>query len=108
MNFQQLVCKIFIVDNVLEYVVNLVIKICLGIECVIVDVNNYISWGVGLWVLQYLVLGVKCYVVISGKYFLDKEDVQVVVNYVLCYCIVCNYKVEVEGVIEEDVILQLL
>lgn len=49
-------------------------------------------------------LGVKCYVVIYGKYFLDIEDVRVIVKYVLCYCIVCNYKVEVEGIMEEKVI----
>ena len=108
MNFQQLVRKIPIADNVLEYAVNLATKTRPGTERATADVNNYISWGAGPRASQYLVLGAKCHAAISGKYSPDKEDVQAVANYVLRHRIVRNYKAEAEGVTEEDVILQLL
>ena len=108
MNFQQLVRKIPIADNVLEYAVNLATKPRPGTERATADVNNYISWGAGPRASQYLVLGAKCHAAISGKYSPDKEDVQAVANYVLRHRIVRNYKAEAEGVTEEDVILQLL
>lgn len=108
MNFQQLVRKIPIADNVLEYAVNLATKTRPGTERATGDVNNYISWGAGPRASQYLVLGAKCHAAISGKYSPDMEDVQAVANYVLRHRIVRNYKAEAEGVTEEDVILQLL
>ncbi len=108
MNFQQLVRKIPIADNVLEYAVNLATMTRPGTDRATGDVNNYISWGAGPRASQYLVLGAKCHAAISGKYSPDKEDVQAVANYVLRHRIVRNYKAEAEGVTEEDVILQLL
>ncbi|MEL6836740.1 MAG: AAA family ATPase [Bacteroidota bacterium] len=108
MNFQQLVRKIPIADNVLEYAVNLATMTRPGTDRATGDVNNYISWGAGPRASQYLVLGAKCHAAINGKYSPDKEDVQAVANYVLRHRIVRNYKAEAEGVSEEDVILQLL
>ncbi|MEL6660193.1 MAG: AAA family ATPase [Bacteroidota bacterium] len=108
MNFQQLVRKIPIADNVLEYAVNLATMTRPGTDRATGDVNNYISWGAGPRASQYLVLGAKCHAAITGKYSPDKEDVQAVANYVLRHRIVRNYKAEAEGVSEEDVILQLL
>ena len=108
MSFQQLVRKIPIADNVLEYAVNLATMTRPGTDRATGDVNNYISWGAGPRASQYLVLGAKCHAAINGKYSPDKEDVQAVANYVLRHRIVRNYKAEAEGVSEEDVILQLL
>lgn len=102
--FQQLVRKIPVSDNVVEYAVNLVSKTRPGTERATANVNDYISWGAGPRASQYLVLGAKCHAAISGKYSPDIEDVQAIAKYVLRHRIVRNYKAEAEGITEEHVI----
>jgi MoxR-like ATPase len=105
--FQELIRKIPIADNVLEYAVSLVSKTRPNSARATDKVNNYISWGAGPRASQYLVLGAKCNAAIRGKYSPDIEDVQAIANYVLRHRIVKNYKAEAEGVTEEDVIKSL-
>ncbi|MEM1357823.1 MAG: AAA family ATPase [Bacteroidota bacterium] len=102
--FQQLVRKIPVSDNVLEYAVSLTTKTRPNTERATSEVNEYISWGAGPRASQYLVLGAKCHAAISGKYSPDIEDVQAIAKYVLRHRIVRNYKAEAEGITEENVI----
>ncbi len=104
MEFQELVRKIPIADNVLEYAVGLASKTRPGTEMATDTVNNYISWGAGPRASQYLVLGAKCHAAVSGKYSPDIEDVRAVAKYVLRHRIVRNYKAEAAGITEENVI----
>jgi MoxR-like ATPase len=106
--FQQLVRKIPIADNVLEYAVRLTSKTRPNTGKATDMVNNYISWGAGPRASQYLVLGAKCHAAIKGKYSPDIEDVQAIAKYVLRHRIVRNYKAEAEGINEEHIIEQLL
>jgi MoxR-like ATPase len=108
LHFQQLVRKIPVADNVLEYAVSLVAKTRPGTAKATDEVNQYISWGAGPRASQYLVLGAKCNAAIGGKYSPDIEDVKAVANYVLRHRIVRNYKAEAEGMTEEKVIETLL
>jgi len=107
LEFQSLVRKIPIADNVLEYAVSLASKTRPNTSMATSDVNNYISWGAGPRASQYLVIGAKCHAAISGKYSPDREDVQAIANYVLRHRIVRNYKAEAEGVTEEQIIKNL-
>ncbi|MEZ4932711.1 MAG: AAA family ATPase [Saprospiraceae bacterium] len=102
--FQQLVRKIPIADNVLEYAVSLATKSRPNTARATDMVNNYISWGAGPRASQYLVVGAKCHAAIRGKYSPDIEDVRAIANYVLRHRIVRNYKAEAEGITEEKVI----
>ncbi len=102
--FQNLIRKIPIADNVLEYAVGLASKTRPGKKMATQSVNDYISWGAGPRASQYLVLGAKTHAAISGKYSPDIEDVQAVANYVLRHRIVRNYKAEAAGITEEAVI----
>jgi MoxR-like ATPase len=106
--FQQLIRKVPIADNVLEYAVSLATRTRPNTSRATEKVNNYISWGAGPRASQYLVLGAKCHAAIFGKYSPDIEDVQAIANYVLRHRIVRNYKAEAEGVSEEQVIASLL
>jgi MoxR-like ATPase len=106
--FQNLIRKIPISDNVLEYAVGLVGKTRPGGPRATAEVNNYISWGAGPRASQYLVLGAKCHAAINGKYSPDISDIQAIANYVLRHRIVRNYKAEAEGISEEDIIKALL
>ena len=107
LSYQNLIRKIPIADNVLEYAVSLASKTRPGTKMATDKVNNYISWGAGPRASQYLVLGAKCHAAISGKYSPDKEDVQAIAKYVLRHRIVRNYKAEAEGISEENVIESL-
>src|SRR5690606_23689558 len=105
--FQQLIRKIPIADNVLNYAVELATKTRQDTARAPELVNKYIAWGAGPRASQYLVLGAKCRAAIRGKYSPDIEDVQGIANYVLRHRIVRNYKAEAEGVNEEQIISQL-
>lgn len=102
--FQQLIKRIPITDNVLEYAVSLATKTRPNTAKATDAVNNYISWGAGPRASQYLVFGAKCHAAINGKYSPDIEDVQAIAKYVLRHRIVRNYKAEAEGITEENVI----
>ncbi len=103
-DFQQLVRKIPIADNVLAYCVGLTSKTRPNTERATKTVNNYISWGAGPRASQYLVLGAKCHAAIRGKYSPDIEDVQAIAKLVLRHRIVPNYKAEAEGMTADKII----
>ncbi len=105
--YQQLVRKIPVSDNVLEYAVSLATKTRPNTERATDKVNNYITWGAGPRASQYLVLGAKCQAAVRGKYSPDIEDVRSIANYVLRHRIVRNYKAEAEGITEENIIESL-
>ncbi len=102
--FQKLVRRIPIPDNVLEYAVSLASKTRPGQSTAAEIVNQYLSWGAGPRASQYLVLGAKCHAAVSGKYAPDIEDVKAVAVPILRHRIVKNYKAEAEGISIEDII----
>jgi MoxR-like ATPase len=108
LSFQQLLRKIPIADNVLEYAVSLATKTRPGTDRATAKVNEYISWGAGPRASQFLVLGAKCHAAINGKYSPDIEDVRAIAKFVLRHRIVRNYKAEAEGITEEKIIEGLL
>jgi MoxR-like ATPase len=108
LEFQKLIRKIPVSDNVLEYAVSLVTKTRPGTAGATKETNNYLSWGAGPRASQYLVLGAKCHAAINGKYAPDIEDVKAIANLVLRHRIVRNYKAEAEGITEENIIDSML
>ncbi len=106
--YQQLIRKIPIADNVLEYAVSLASKTRPNTARATAEVNNYIAWGAGPRASQYLVLGAKTYAAVHGKYSPDIDDVKAIAKYVLRHRIVKNYKAEAEGYTEDKVIEGLL
>ena len=107
LGFQELIRKIPIADNVLEYAVGLTTKTRPNTPRATKMVNDYISWGAGPRASQYLVLGAKCHAAVNGKYSPDISDVQAIATLVLRHRIVRNYKAEAEGITEEAIIKSL-
>lgn len=105
--FQNLVRKVPVADNVIEYAVKLVNKTRPARAMATKMVNEYISWGAGPRASQYLTLGAKCHAVLEGKFSPDIEDVQAIAKYVLRHRIVRNYKAEADGITEEKIIESL-
>ncbi len=106
--YQQLIRKIPVADNLLEYAVGLVSKTRPGTARAAKEATNYLSWGAGPRASQYLVLGAKCYAAMRGKYSPDIEDVKAIASLVLRHRIVRNYKAEAEGITEENIIEAIL
>ena len=106
--FQQLVRRIPIVDNVLEYAVRLVNNTRPNRPGSLPMVNNYISWGAGPRASQYLVLGAKCHAATLGKYSPDIDDVKAVALPILRHRVFKNYKAEAEGLSIDKIITDLL
>lgn len=106
--FQQLIRRIPIADNVLEYAVKLVNNTRPGVAGAPAAVANYVNWGAGPRASQYLVLGAKCNAAIRGKYSPDIEDVQAVALPILRHRVFKNYKAEAEGLSVDKIISGLL
>ncbi|MEQ8909283.1 MAG: MoxR family ATPase [Vicingaceae bacterium] len=106
--FQELVRKIPVPDNVLQYAVKLATKTRPNTKHATQMVNDYLSWGAGPRASQYLIVGAKCHAAISGKYSPDIEDVKAVAEPILRHRIVRNYKAEAEGFTLEKIISTLV
>ena len=106
--FQQLLRKIPVADNVMEYAVKLVAKTRVGTASGHEWANKYLNWGAGPRASQYLIIGAKAHAAIRGKYSPDIEDVKAVTLPILRHRIVRNYKAEAEGVSEEDLVMEFL
>jgi len=106
--FQQLVRRIPVPDNVLDYAVKLSAKTRPGRPEAADVTNNYLSWGAGPRASQYLTIGAKCHALLNGKFSPDIEDVQAVALSVLRHRLVRNYKAEAEGYDTDAIIKELL
>lgn len=106
--YQQLVRRVPIADNVVEYAVTLVHKTRPNTELADAISNKYLEWGAGPRASQNLILAAKCNALLSGKYSPDIEDVKAVAMAVLRHRIVRNFKAEAEGISVENIISKLL
>ena len=105
---QELVKKIPVADNVVEYAVALVDKTRERNQNRPDVIKQYISWGAGPRASQSLVLAAKAHAAINQKYSPDIEDVKAVAIPILRHRIVRNYKAEAEGIKIEEIINQIL
>lgn len=106
--FQDLVRRVPVSDNVLEYAVGLVQKTRPVLAHAPDKTKQYIAYGAGPRASQYLILGAKCHALLKGKYSPDIEDVQAMALSVLRHRVVRNFKAEAEGITQETIIKQLL
>ncbi len=106
--YQHLVRKVPIADNVVEYAVGLVHKTRFESDKAPQVTKDYIEWGAGPRASQSLVIAAKCNALINGKYSPDIEDVQAVAKPILRHRIVRNFKAEAEGLTISNLIDQLL
>ncbi len=106
-HYQQLVRKIPVADNVVEYAVTMVGKSRPKSQAATEMVRNYIDWGAGPRASQNLILGAKAHAALHGKFSPDMEDVQKVAVGILRHRLIKNYKAEAEGLTIEEIIHSL-
>ncbi|MBA0884330.1 AAA family ATPase [Flavobacterium undicola] len=107
-DFQHLIRRIPVADNVVEYAVTLVSKTRPDSNFATDYVKNYLDWGAGPRASQNLILAAKAHAAFNGKFSPDIEDVVAVANSVLRHRIIKNYKADAEGITEEMIIAKLL
>ncbi|NND87945.1 MAG: AAA family ATPase [Flavobacteriaceae bacterium] len=103
-DFQQLIRRIPVADNVIEYAVSLVGKTRPKSEAATTTVKNYIDWGAGPRASQNLILAAKAHAALHGKFSPDIADVQKVAIGILRHRMIKNYKAEAEGLSIEEII----
>jgi len=106
--YQDLIRRIPVADNVLEYVVNLVTKTRPNNGQDENNMTQYIEWGAGPRASQFMLLAAKCNAAINGKYSPDIEDVKAVAKPILRHRLVKNYKAEAEGISVDNIIENLM
>jgi MoxR-like ATPase len=107
LEFQALIRKIPVADNVIEYAVKMVGKTRPKSLEATELIKQYIDWGAGPRASQNLILAAKTYAVINGKLSPDIEDVQAVAISILRHRTIKNYKAEADGVSIESIIESL-
>lgn len=108
MQYQEVITKLPVTDNVLQYAVSLVAKTRPDSDKAADVVKQYIEWGAGPRASQFMLMAAKCHAAINGKYAPDIEDVKAVAKPILRHRIVKNYKAEAEGMSVDQIIESLL
>ncbi|MEN9281562.1 MAG: hypothetical protein RL594_497 [Bacteroidota bacterium] len=105
--YQELVRRIPVADNVIEYAVKLV-RATRPADTTVKMVKDFISYGAGPRASQFLVLGAKSRAALQGRYTPNIEDVHAVATSVLRHRIVTNFSAEAEGITTDRIVTELL
>lgn len=108
MDYQDLIRRIPVADNVLEYAVQLAAKTRIGNLNAPKITTDFITWGAGPRASQYLIIGAKCHAALRGRYSPDIDDVKTVAKAILRHRLVRNYRAEAEGYSMDQIIDELL
>jgi MoxR-like ATPase len=108
LEFQELVRKVPVADNVIEFAVkisNLTRPVNGSSPKYIKD---WITWGAGPRASQYLILAAKAKSVIQGRFTPNIDDVRSAMLPVLRHRIITNFSAEAEGITAIDVINKIV
>ncbi|HEY6950775.1 MAG TPA: MoxR family ATPase [Bacteroidota bacterium] len=106
--FQDLVRRVPVADNVVQYAVQLVSKTRPQSSHAPSFVKNWIRWGAGPRASQYLILGAKTRAILQGRHTPDIADVQSIAAPVLRHRIVSSFNAEAEGITTVQIVDKLL
>ena len=107
MEYQQLVRKVPVADNVINFAVKTVGLTRPGNTAAPDYIKQWVSWGAGPRASQYLILAAKAKAVIEGRFTPNIDDVKNVMIPVLRHRIITNFSAEAEGIKSIDIINRL-
>jgi MoxR-like ATPase len=108
MLFQDLVRRVPVADNVIEFAVRLTTRTRPKTEHAPKFVTDWLSWGAGPRASQYLILGAKTRSILNGRHTPDISDVREMAGPVLRHRIVPNFNAEADGVTPIDIVERLV
>ncbi len=106
--YQDLVRRVPIADNVIEFAVDLVSKTRPQSDKAFASVSGWIEWGAGPRASQYLVLGAKARAVLDGRPAPEIDDIKAMARPVLRHRLITNFNAEAEGLNTDDILSILL
>jgi len=105
---QDLVRKVPVADNVIDYTVKLVNKTRPNTPGAPQYINDWINWGAGPRASQYLILGAKTNSILDGRYSPEIDDIKKVAKPVLRHRLITNFNAEADGIKTIDIIEKLI
>tara|TARA_B100001750_G_scaffold242272_1_gene255385 strand:+ start:2870 stop:3853 length:984 start_codon:yes stop_codon:yes gene_type:complete len=106
--YQGLVRRVPVADNVVEYAVDLVGATRPGGKGAKDFINEWIDWGAGPRASQYLILGAKTRAALDGRPTADIDDVKALALPILRHRVLPNFNAEAEGMKVDDILNRLL
>ncbi len=106
--YQSVIRKLPVPDNVYRYAVEIVGKTRIGTDSASSFAKKYLTWGAGPRASQYLIIGAKTHAALNGKFSPDIEDVDAVIPEVLRHRIVKNYYAEAENITTDMIINEIV
>jgi len=107
LEFQDLVLRVPMADNVVEYAVDLVASTRPGKKAK-KFVNELIEWGAGPRATQSLILGAKAHAILNGNPSVNIDDVKKMVFPVLRHRVIASYSAEAEDVSVDEILTKLI
>jgi MoxR-like ATPase len=108
LQFQQLVRRMPIANEVAGYALRLVTATRPGRPEALPFTEQWVTWGAGLRAAQMLVLGAKARALLRGQAHVRNEDIRALAAPVLRHRILLSYKAEADGITVEKCIERLL
>ena len=105
---QDLVRRVPVADNVIEYTVNLVTKTRPEHSSAPKYIKDWLSWGAGPRASQYLIMGAKTRAILDGRFSPEIEDIKKVSKPVLRHRLITNFNAEADNIKTPDIIDKLI
>jgi MoxR-like ATPase len=106
--YQDLVRRVPVADNVVEYAVKLVGATRPNSSTAPDFIRQSVDWGAGPRASQYLVLGAKAKAILDGRPSPNINDIQSLALPILRHRVLPNFNAEAEGLKVEDILTRLL
>ena len=108
LSYQELVRRVPVAENVVEYPVDLVGKTRSNSDGSPDFVNEWIEWGAGPRASQYLILGAKGRAILDGRPTPDIADVNALALPVLRHRLITNFNAEADGINVDEIVNKLI
>ncbi len=106
--FQELIRKVPVADNIIDFVVKLVSKTRPANDNAPQFIKELVRWGAGPRASQFLILAAKTKALIEGRFTPDINDVLYSVVPILRHRIITNFNAEADGITSKEVIERLI
>ncbi|MBT5078858.1 MAG: MoxR family ATPase [Candidatus Marinimicrobia bacterium] len=106
-SFQNLIRKVPVADNVIEFAVKTVGNTRPGDDAPPLT-NELLDWGAGPRASAYLILGAKAKALLDGRTTPDIDDVKSMIKPVLRHRIIPNFNAEADGISRDMILEQLM
>ena len=107
LEFQELVLRVPMADNVVEFAVDLVASTRPGKRAK-KFVNDLIEWGAGPRATQSLILGAKAHAILNGNPSVNIDDVKKMVYPVLRHRVIASYSAEADNITVDEILEKLI